>query len=341
MVEKMIKLQDIVREIINEGGKAFGNRAKRMTTVEMQLVFGELKSKIGNAFGRFEIAKSLPSKNDHGDLDIVVINNNGLNVFDFLKQKCGNSIEDTLKSGNINSFLYKSIVLGHSVHVDIITVGNVENFDAQYEYLSYGDFSGILGVMSRKLKFKYGTEGMFKIYVDKKNRYHDILLTKNLKDGLKMLGYTDFHNYENIKTLDDIVDFISTSPLFDSDYYKGLGFNNSDRKRCRIGRPSADYIRNKLSGLNKHSSIVDSEHFLKTLFPDIHNKMLLAEKEIEKTVVSTKVYNGNWIMQSFPSVKPGPIISKIMNNWKEIFGDTIDSQSEETMLKITREFLGL
>ena len=276
----MIKLKEIAEEVINGSGKtkAFGDRAKRMTTSEMSVAFNELKDKIGNYFGKFEIAKSLPSKESHGDLDIVVINDKGLNIFEFLKQQYGSDIEDTLKSGNVNSFLFHSQKLNTSVHVDILTTKNQEDFDPQLEYLTFGDFSGILGVLSRRLRYNYGTLGFFKIFEDKKGRYHYVFLTKNLRDGLKILGYSDFSKYDNIKTLDDVADFIVSSPLFDSDYYKSMGMNNSDRKRCRIGRPSADYIRNKLRSLDKKRSIDDDDYFLKKLFPQYYEKLI---KDIE------------------------------------------------------------
>ena len=112
-------------------------------------------------------------------------------------------IQDYLKNGNVYSFLFYSDSLHRSIHVDLISVSSVEDFLPQYEYLNYGDFSGILGVMARRLHFNYGTEGMYKIYIDKSNRYHYILITKNLREGLQILGYKDIlDTFDNIKTLE-------------------------------------------------------------------------------------------------------------------------------------------
>lgn len=318
--------------------KAFGERAKRVTTVELHVVFKELKGKVGKFFGKFELAKFLPTKPDHGDIDIVVLNHNGHDIQKFLRENLGNDILDFLKSGNINSFLFHSHSLNKNVHVDFITTGNQEDFEPQLEYLSYGDLAGILGVMSRRLRFLYGTEGFFKIYIDKKNRYHYVFLTKNLRDGLKILGYSDFSKYDNIKTLDDVADFISSSPLFDSEFYKSMGMNNSDRKRCRIGRPSADFIRNKLRSLDKTRSIDDDDYFLKSLYPNYYQKLLKDIEDIDRIVVNTVKYTGEWLMQHF-NIKPGPIIGKIKLMWKEKFGDDIDNVPEEQIIQITKNFL--
>jgi hypothetical protein len=75
------------------------------------------------------------------------------------------------------------------------------------DYLAYNDFSGIVGVISRKLGFKYGSDGFFKIFVDKKGQYRDILITKNLRDAQKILGFRNVDtNFSNIKSEDDIVE---------------------------------------------------------------------------------------------------------------------------------------
>ena len=49
----MIKLMDI----LNEGGKLFGSRASRVTTGEMNSIFDELKRRLGDKFGKFELSK--------------------------------------------------------------------------------------------------------------------------------------------------------------------------------------------------------------------------------------------------------------------------------------------
>jgi hypothetical protein len=64
----MIKLMDL----LVEGGKLFGTRASRVSTAEMNSIFDELKTRLGNKFSKFELSKSLPSKQDHGDIDIVL-----------------------------------------------------------------------------------------------------------------------------------------------------------------------------------------------------------------------------------------------------------------------------
>ncbi len=332
----MIKLKDIVTEIINEGGKLFGTRASRVSTSEMNSIFDELKTRLGNKFSKFELSKSLPSKQDHGDIDIVLTGNP--NIKKAIMMYLGSKVKDYSRNGNIYSVLYNSD-LGKDVHVDFIHSDNDEDFDAQRMYLALGDFSGILGVMARQNGYKYATTGFHKIYVDKSGRHHDILISKNLKDGLKILGYGEvLGDYDNIQNNDDVIKFISSSPMFDSDDYKGQTMNHSDRKRVRAGRPSADYIRTSLIGLNKHKQISDPDYFLKRLFPDKYQMLLDKQKEIESFTPIKSKYGGDWIMQNF-NVKPGPMLGKIKQYWLQKYGDNLDNVPEDELRKDTDTYI--
>jgi hypothetical protein len=328
----MIKLKDIINEIITEGGKLFGTRAVRVSTVEMNNIFKELEKRLSDKFDKFELSKSLPSKLDHGDIDIVISGNP--DVKKALMMYLGPLVLDYSRNGNIYSVLYKSNI-GKNVHIDFIHSSNIRDFEAQKMYLALGDLSGILGVMSRQNGYKYATTGFHKIYVDKSGRHHDILITKNLRDGLKILGYGDvLGEYDDIQNNDDIIKFISSSPLFDSDDYKGQTMNHSDRKRVRAGRPSADYIRTSLIGLNKHKQINDPDYFLKKLFPEKYQMLLDKQKEIESFTPVKSKYGGDWIMQNF-NIKPGPILNKIKQYWTQKYGDNLNNIPEDELKKET------
>lgn len=334
----MIMLAPIAKSIIKEGGKLFGSRASRVTTVEMNSVFKELQNKLGQFFIKMQLSKSLKSKADHGDIDIVVEPNTKTSVDSGIKGILGDKVKDYSKNGNIHSILYHSHVIDKDVHVDFL-VASGEDFDSQFEYLSHGDFSGLLGVLARRLGYSYSIEGFFKVYVDKSGRHHKLLITKNLMDGLKIMGYGDvLSTYNDISNPDDIVKFIISSPFFDSDDYKGQDFNHSDRKRVRSGRKTADYARNGLINSNIKRKSNDFECYFKSLFPTQYDAVQKKIQELETKTVVAKKYTGEWILKNF-DVKPSPIITQIKNHWKELFGDKIDDQPEEEMRKVTQNFL--
>jgi len=126
--------------------------------------------------------------------------------------------------------------------------------------------------------------------------------------------------------------------MFDSNDYKGQTMNHSDRKRVRAGRPSADYIRTSLIGLNKHKKISDPDYFLKKLFPDKYQMLLDKQKEIESFTPVKSKYGGDWIMQNF-NVKPGPVLGKIKQYWTQKYGDNLDNVPEDELRKDTDTYI--
>ncbi len=333
-----IKLGNIVEEILREGGKLFGSRAQRVTTDEMNKLYNEIQASVGGNFSKFKLSRALPSKMDHGDVDIVV-SANGANIEKILKEKLGNRVVDYSKNGNIYSVLYHSEIVNKDVHVDFINAPDDE-YDAQYDYLSYNDFSGVLGVITRRINFNYSTQGLFKIYKDKKGQYHYILLTKSLRDGLKMLGYERvLSDFDKIQNPDDVVSFISSSDLFDSRYLSSGGLNVSDRKRLRAGRKIANEIKDKLVGLNKHRTQPDEDYYIKTLFPEKYKALQDKIEQIESVVTPKSIYNGKWVMDQFPQLKPGPIIGKITLHLFQMFGKDLESIPEDTVKRAVAEYI--
>jgi len=333
----MIKLMDLLKE----GGKLFGSRSQRVTTAEMNAIFDELKNRLGSRFKKFQLSKALPAKADHGDIDIFISGNpDGGNpdvkkeLFNYL----GTSIKDYSKNGDNYSVLYGSET-GKTVHVDFL-YASTDDYDAQYDYTSYNDFSGMLGVLARRLRFKYGSDGFFKIYEDKRGQYHYILLTKNLRDGLKMLGYAPIlSKFDDIKTIDDIATFISYTDLFDSTYFEGAGHNVGDRKRMRSVRPSGQELKAKLMAVNKRRTQPDDEHYVKTMFPDKYADLMKKEAEIESFTQVKSKYDGSWIMQNFPQIKPGPVLGKIKQYWTQKYGDKLDGVSDDELRNDTNTYI--
>jgi hypothetical protein len=336
----MIKLKSIVNEVLKEGGKLFGAKASRVTTEEMNTTFNEVKSKLSEFFIKMELSKALKSKLDHGDIDIVFINSILKPVKNTLFDALGKNVKEYSRNDTIHSILYHSDSVNKDVHIDFIESGNEEDFMAQHEYLSFNDFSGIIGVLARQLGYSYSIEGFFKVFVDKTGKFHKILITKNLKDGLKIMGYDAvLSTYDNIENPDDIVKFISSSPFFDSSYYVGQTMNHSDRKRVRAGRPTADYIRKSLIDLHKSKSIDDSEYFFKKFFSSKYVDMKNEEERINSITIPKSIYGGEWLMLNFPEIKAGPVIGKVKKYWYSLYGDKLDDVPENELKLKTAEFL--
>lgn len=344
----MIKLKSILESIVLEGGKLFGPSASRITTDEMYSVFDELRKKIAKKFDRFTLTTALPTKKDHGDIDLIVLPKKGESVKDIVtstlkggivKNESGQLMVNS--NGNIFSILYSPKKLDKQVHIDFITVKSEEDFETKENYLSYNDFSSIVGIMARRLNFSYGTEGFFKVIKDNAGQHKYILITKNLRDGLKILGFRKVDtNFSNIKSEDDIVEFIKTSPLFDISYLS-VNLNKKDRNKLKPDRKAAKYIRDELLKSNQHRSIEDEDYFFKSLFPPLYAEVENKKKEIlALSSPNSSKYTGDWIVKTF-NLKPGPIVGSIKNVIFKKFGDKLDSVSEETVVAVIKKLFSL
>ena len=132
------------KQRLMEGGKLFSPLSNRVTNEEMNQVFDELKSKLSKKFHKFSLSPSLPSKKDHGDIDIVVLSYNGESVRNAVLSLIQDSIEknnETLfvnSNGNIFSVLYNPDNLKKKVHIDFIAATSEEDFKNKMDFLSSG-----------------------------------------------------------------------------------------------------------------------------------------------------------------------------------------------------------
>lgn len=323
--------------------KLFGDAASRVSTEEMNLVFSEINRIFREIqspkFPNFELSKSLPEKNDHGDIDIILENIENEDNYKFILNTLGDKIIKFVKNGNILHCLYRSAAISKDVHVDFITASK-DNFSSTLMYHAYGDFSGILGVVARKLKYNYASNGFYKIYTDKKNANHYIKISDSLCDGLVILGYghVSHSKYHDIKSNLNIIEFISDSALFSSEFFKDTDLNHGDRKRMRAGRKSARFIRDGLINLNKIRIQEDDDYYFKKEFPELYSNYLQKVKEIEEYVPYKAKYGGSWIMEKF-KLSPGPIIGKIQKSWSDQYGESVDSVEENELYIFTENFI--
>lgn len=295
-------------ELRNKKHKLFGDRAERVSTEEMSSVFQEIRIAISTHIDALVATTSLADKTSHGDVDLVYIPRFDRNIRDTLMNAFGESILDESKNGDVYSILFDSKSVGKHVHVDFIKA-NEKNFRTKLQYFSYNDFSGVVGMFSKKLKFKYGSEGFFKRFRDKRGNFHDILISYDLRDGLRILGF-DATKFDELKTVDDIVAFMLTSPMFDSSMVKHKELNQSDKKSMK--RPVVEYVVSKLREANAVATVTNEDYFFHKLFPEKDIEVVKECLRIDESVTPKfKKYDGNWITSTF-KLKPGPLVGSIL-----------------------------
>ncbi len=231
--------------------KFFGDKAERISREEYPAVVKELVAKAAGHFQRLEPHEQLEDKEDFGDVDFVALAGDGVedgegffrkifgaDLLDYHHEKAAPGKENVLYT------LLVKLSSGKQVQVDVTKAKSEEDFERKKTYYSRGHLSSFIGVVAKNLGFTYGTEGFFKKYCDSKGQWHNILITGDLKTGLKVLGY-DTAAYESVKTLDDCLAFLTSSPYFDSRYFDQKNMVRRDKEALRRSTQQ-QYLRGKL-----------------------------------------------------------------------------------------------
>lgn len=326
-------LNEVSKEIYKAKAKFFGDRAQRIVSRELEPTLQEVLNLASGKLGDLKPVKQLADKESFGDLDIICLSEIILDE-EYLKKVFGDNLLDYNKTGHVYSTL---LVLdsGKTVQVDFIRAKSQEDFDRKFIYYSKGHLSSVIGMLARELNFKYGTEGFFKRFQDKKGNWHDILISDDLNDGLKILGL-DQERYELISATEDIVEFIGQSPYFDSSYFESNNLNRRDRDAVKRNQ-QADYIVEKLVAKNKKRNIDDSDEFFKKYFPEKFSGYLKEAERIEKETYRRGAISGLVIMEVF-NLKSGPEIGKILKFISDNYPD-IENLSDEIISEIKTKIL--
>ena len=325
---------------INKTHSLFDGRGERVTTKEMHHIYEEIYRKfIGNDAVQLALTTPLPCKKTHGDIDIVY--HSTMNVPMLLVNRL--APVEISSNGDVFSILFRPETHSEKlVQVDFIKA-TPDNFMTKLQYYSYNDLSGIIGMMSKKLHFKYGSEGFFKRFRDRKGNWHDLLISNNLMDGQVILGFnsdgpsTAASHWNRLETYDDVVEFVLNSPMFHSELFEHDSLNQSDKKSMK--RPVIEYVVGKLRASGQRATITDEDFFFRSKFPDEYNTVTTRMNEIDSEVArKSDTYNGRWVMDKF-HLSPGPLIGGILTHISNTLGESLDSASEEEVTRLVKNYI--
>jgi len=317
------------------GGKLFAPHSQRVTNDEIKVIFDELNKKLSKYFTSMALSRSIKSKMDHGDIDIIVLPKTHIDFKSVLEKELGKDLLEYSKNGYVYSFLYNSPV-NKKVHVDLIAANSEEDAKSKTEYFSFNDFSAIVGMLARKLRFKYTDNGFYKKYQDEKGNYHDFLISRNLMDGLKILGL-DPSKFNKIEGQDDILNFVLETPLMDKKFFEYTELVRRDREAFDV-RPGVEEINKKIVDSGKTRQIEDDDYFFKKYFPQKYSEYLTEVEETNKKNNIQKKYSGQWLMNKF-GMKPGPEMGKVLKKITDKFKDNLENTSEEEVSNFVKSLM--
>lgn len=157
------------------------------------------------------VTESYRSKDSFGDIDIILNSRFLVPNWDMELVRHHTQYH---RNGNVVSFKYDN------VQVDLIVVPD-RYFNSACHYFSYNDLGAFIGVLSKKLGFKYGWRGAELIVRDDRNEVIlDTELTIKIEDVLHLLDLDSKRYFIGFDNMEEVFEFISKSKYFNPGLFK-------------------------------------------------------------------------------------------------------------------------
>lgn len=281
------------------GGNALQN-VRRHDLNEYSEKVSAVKSTLRYLFpeGLYYELKAYYLKDSFGDADILCV---GLpqNYKETLIKYFVFDKDEYVSNGNVFSINFNNL------QVDLISTP-LDEFESSKFYFDFNDFGNLIGKITRKLGMKFGHDGLFlRVYDPEQNHTlgDDILLTRKPKIILEMLGLS-YHRYEEgFMNLEDMFEFVASSPYFNPGIYLFENLSNKamvrDHKRKTYNAfvEWVDLNKSRLPAFPYEDLVNKGGYRLKEPFySDIILKYFPEVDDIVKSMIKT--YEENQIIKS-------------------------------------------
>jgi len=308
------------------GGKAlnkYGVFTERKNTESFKQIGDELKTKLFNDLNlTTEVTKCYRNKVDHGDLDLLVKIEDGINIdirkyiIDFLKPRAINV------NGCVYSFDYLDF------QIDIIPI-HAQQWNGAITYFSYDPLGNLMGKTFHKFGLSYGWEGLFYKYRNfNGTNSKNILITNDIKRIFEFGGY-DYERYLlGFDTIEEIFKFIISGKYFVSEIFKFENLKAIDKKRNRKRgsyHKFLNYIQeNQIKGTYEFDR--NKENYIQHIFnkfpeSDLITKINILKGENALNEKASTKFNGNLVIQWFPNLIGKELGAALTTFKSSIIGD--------------------
>lgn len=297
------------------GGNAIKN-ARRIYKTEYEDILAEIYEKLPTF--KLEPVKAFRSKNDFGDIDIVVEIDDTIDQRELIRNTL--HIDTEYNNGPFFSVDYKG------VQIDFIFM-NKDNYHTALNYFHWNDLGNFIGRTARSLNFKYGHDGLS---YDKHYSDHykiSVHVSNDTKKILTFLGY-DYNTWaKGFDTKEEIFEYAASSKYFNATYFSLEEQAHNDRVRNRkrkMYQLMLEYInQNAIVGKPKLTQEERLIHYnrAKEIFGDTFDlEVKEAEKKYNISLEVKKLFNGDIISQitGLTGKELGEFIRTIRTNEKDL-----------------------
>ena len=332
------------------GGNALAKHgAKRVSKEVFDLELAKaylLLESIGDETGidfRKHCIESYRKKSDFGDIDILVESSLFENIrpenFIAYASHFYEKEIPWIKNGSVLSF-GAPLESGGCLQIDLIITPN-HSFDFSSAYFAWNDLGNLMGRIAHKMGLKFGHDGLW-LPIRKDSRLIDsILVTRNFKAALMLLGYDAERWYEGFDSIEDIFKFVVSSEKFNSDIYLFENRNNKSRTRDKK-RPNyngfLDWVNAQKNlpsyAWNKDKSIYLNEIF--EAFPLAMHDFKCALLKDEKKQLFKNNFNGKVVgeITSLSGESLGLFMSKYKKANQSFLAKIEDNPTEDLILQL-------
>lgn len=237
---------------------------------------------------------------------------------------------------------------GRIFQVDLIHMKS-KNFGTAYFYYSYNDLNNLVGKMYHKFGLKFGHEGVtYPLRTDNGGISKKIIICKDPRKIYNFIGLSYDKWKEGFNNLEEIFEFVVSSPFFSADMFDDSNLTHRSRvrdKKRAVFQLFRDWLKDSPYKDKHYEFNKDKEEYLTFIDKNFPESNILKEKKLfdqemeRKRKVSDK-FNGRLVM-ALTNLK-GPELGKFLRELKEGFDDfeqwILDSTEDEIKEKILSFF---
>lgn len=286
------------------GGNALSRETLRLRKTEYDALALDAVARLQAAFpqARVHAIASYRNKPDFGDLDILVEST------DYDPHRAAQALDavEVVRNGPVTSV--GVVVLcgdqapnGPVFQVDLIE-SEPESFDFAACYFSYNDLSNLLGRIAHALGVTLRHDGLVYYLRDGDYLFAEIVLTRDYLHALPFMGYDPARYQQGFDGLEDIFQFVASTPFFNPDIYLLHNRNNASRVRDRKRPTYNAFLRwcAERPGLTAFVYPEDKSAWLPRVmehFPDFAAQYQQAQQDLARQRELKSRFNGAWVAQ--------------------------------------------
>lgn len=294
------------------GGNAlarFGLSTHRLAAPEFHRLSAALEKAFVARFPgvRIQAIPAYREKPDFGDLDLLVarepfVANGGVEALEEWCQSVGHSRGQD-RNGPVTSVEWRSSPnQEQGFQVDFITVPEAE-FDLALNYFSYNDLGNLVGRIAHKMGLLHGHQGLMMPIRDDTHEFARIQVCSDSDRVLSFLGYDPARFAQGFSNLNEIFEFVASSPYFNKDIFLLENRNHASRTRDRKRKTYREFLEwiADREGLPSFAFPEDKKEWLPIIFKEF------PECQAEYEAAWKRLHRHRWLNERFNGEKVAEI----------------------------------